>query len=128
MTMRRPSCLAEVVARAGDRRAFHWHVADFLDEFALGRRADMLIDEPELLAERFDGGEVADAYLAAVAVSLARDIGCTPPTWAWKQNRKLKIPWFASPGRAIRATLLAESPAPFRERNLFVSENALSRA
>ena len=35
---------------------------------------------------------------------------------------------FAHRGRALRATLLAESPAPFRERNLFVSANALSRA
>ena len=37
-------------------------------------------------------------------------------------------PWVAWPGAALRATLLAESPAPFRERNLFVSANALSRA
>ena len=36
--------------------------------------------------------------------------------------------WFASPGAALRATLLLESPAAFRERNFFVSENALERA
>jgi hypothetical protein len=41
---------------------------------------------------------------------------------------KLRTPWFAWPGPSLRATLLAESPAPFRERNLFVSANALTRA
>jgi hypothetical protein len=71
---------------------------------------------------------VADAYLAAVAVSLARETGDSPPAWAWQEARKLRRPWFAHPGAALRATLLAESPAPFRERNLFVSANALARA
>ena len=71
---------------------------------------------------------MADAYLAAVAVSLAREIREPPPSWAWAEDRKLRRPWFAWPGPALRATLLAESPAPFRERNLFVSANVLSRA
>ena len=72
--------------------------------------------------------DFADAYLAATAVSLARELGCVPPAWTRSERRSLPYPWFASEGVAIRATLLAESPAPFRERNLFVSANALSRA
>lgn len=88
----------------------------------------MLAEEPRRLADVLKDGAVADAYLAATAVSLARLIRVAPPAWAWDESRKLKSPWFAHPGPAIRATLLAESPAPFRERNLFVSENALSRA
>jgi hypothetical protein len=71
---------------------------------------------------------VADAYLAAAAVFLARLVAVNPPVWAWQEDRKLRSPWFGNPGAAVRATLLAESPAPFRERNLFVSANALSRA
>lgn len=126
--MRRPSSLAEVADWTDVRKAFHYHLADFLDQFYLERRADMLSQEPAILAERIDGGQMADAYLAATAISLAREIGVPPSKWAWKESRKLRTPWFASPGRAIRATLLAESPAPFRERNLFVSANALSRA
>jgi len=93
-------------------------VADFLDQFHLERRPEMLVEEPARLA-----GKIAEG-----AVALARLPGRNPPTWAWQDDCKLKSPWFASPGRAIRATRLAESPAPFRERNLFVSENALSRA
>jgi len=88
----------------------------------------MLADEPRHLTPIYEGGDVADAYLAAVAVCLAREIQAPPPAWAWDERRKLRRPWFAWPGPALRATLLAESPAPFRERNLFVSANALSRA
>jgi hypothetical protein len=88
----------------------------------------MLQEEPSRLAGRIDAGDVADAYLAATAVSLARSLSMVPPPWARHPDRALRRPWFASPGAAVRATLLLESPAPFRERNLFVSENALTRA
>lgn len=88
----------------------------------------MLVEEPPRLGLRFEGGAVADAYLAAVAVTLARELGAVPPAWTQASSRTLAVPWFAHPGPALRATLLAESPAAFRERNLFVSANALSRA
>ena len=126
--MRRPGSLAEVASWSSARRDFWNHLADFLDQFYLERRLDMLQDEPARLASKIDDGEIADAYLAATAVSLARSLSMVPPSWARRPDRKLRRPWFASPGPAIRATLLLESPAPFRERNLFVSENALTRA
>ena len=124
----RPGSLVDVAVLADDRRAFAYALSEFLDQFRLERRAAMLSNEPPRLAARYDDGLVGDAYLAAVAVSLAREIGVPPPSWAWHSSRKLRRPWFAHPGAALRATLLAESPAPFRERNLFVSANALSRA
>lgn len=71
---------------------------------------------------------MSDAYLAAVAVALSRSAGVVPPVWTQGTGRALRSPWFAHPGGALRATLILESPASFRERNLFVSENALSRA
>jgi hypothetical protein len=73
-------------------------------------------------------GWVLDAYLAAVAVSLAAKLGCPAPGWTRDPERILREPWFASPGRHMRALLLVESPAAFRERNLLVSSNALSVA
>lgn len=124
----RPWSLAEVATRSTDAATFHLHVAEFLDEFRRERRLEMVAEEPRRLASVYEGGDVADAYLAAVAVSLAREIQAPPPVWAWDESRSLRRPWFAWPGPALRATLLAESPAPFRERNLFVSANALSRA
>lgn len=126
--MRRPGSLAEVAAWSRARRDLWNHLADFLDQFYLERRLDMLQEEPARLAGKIDDGDVADAYLAATAVSLARSLSMVPPSWARRPDRTLHRPWFASSGPAIRATLLLESPAPFRERNLFVSENALTRA
>lgn len=125
--MKRPCSLVEVAVRARTLNELSYALAEFLDQFALERRADMLAGEPPRIAAELPPG-VADAYLAAVAVSLARSIGVAPPTWAWSPTRKLARPWFAHPGAALRATLLRESPAAFRERNLFVSANALSRA
>jgi len=71
---------------------------------------------------------VLDACLAAVALSLAAKLGCPAPGWTRDPERILREPWFASPGRHMRALLLVESPAAFRERNLLVSSNALSVA
>jgi len=126
--VRRPCSLAEVAAWSRSHEALHRHLADFLDQFYLERSTEMLAEEPSLLKNSFAEGDVDDAYLAAVAVTLARHVGTPPPKWAWSEDRKLRAPWFASRGAAVRATLIAESPAAFRERNLFVSANALSRA
>jgi len=125
---KRPGSVAEVSRVATDWRGFHYALLDFLDQFAIQKRMDMLVEEPSRLTATFREGEVADAYLAAVAVALARTISSAPPAWAWQEDRKLRRPWFAHTGAALRATLIAESPAPFRERNLFVSANALTRA
>ncbi len=126
--MTRPRSLAEVAAHATDSRELYFALAEFLDQFALERRAETLAEEPPLLADQLPAGDVADAYLAAVAVTLARSCELVPPRWVWGPRRRRRDPWFAHPGAALRATLIAESPAPFRERNLFVTANALSRA
>ena len=75
-----------------------------------------------------DTGRVQDAYLAATAEELARRFNLPSPEWAATAERALHKPWFATPLAALRAVLLLESPPAFRARNLFVSENALSRA
>jgi len=71
---------------------------------------------------------VQDAYLAATAEELARRFELPHPAWTVGEDRQLRRPWFATPLAAVRAVLLLESPPAFRVRNLFVSENALSRA
>jgi hypothetical protein len=125
--MRRPDSLAEVSRWTTSRSDFDLHLADFIDQFRLGPHSRRLVDEPPRLAGTIEDGDVADAWLAAVAVSLSREIRKPPPPWATMEDRKLSTPWFAIRSAAIRATLIAESPAAFRERNLFVSENVLSR-
>jgi hypothetical protein len=72
-------------------------------------------------------GRVKDAYLAATAEELGRLHSLPIPRWVLGDERKLHCPWFASPLASLRAVLILESPAVFRARNLFGSENAPTR-
>ena len=124
----RPATLAEVASAASSRDRFHRDLRDFLHEFKTAPSRDRVLAEPPLLRKKFAGGEIADAYLAAVAVELCLDLGCAKPEWVTGPGRTLPQPWFAAKSDELRIILLHESPAGFRERNLFVSENALSVA
>jgi hypothetical protein len=124
----RPKTLAEVARLALTGDSFDRCLANFLDEFYDAPAAATLAESPPLLApSRDELGRVQDAYLAAAAEELARQSNLALPAWTLAEERKLHRPWFASPLAALRAVLLLESPAGFRARNLFVSENALSR-
>jgi hypothetical protein len=124
-----PKTLAEVSELAAQGESFDLSLKNFLDGFYARPEACALQPEPARLAEknpRF--GQIEDAYLAATAEWLAWKFNLPPPAWIFGESRSLRRPWFASPLAALRAVLLIESPAPFRSRNLFVSENALTRA
>jgi hypothetical protein len=124
-----PKTLAEVAEFTAQGESFDFCLRNFLDGFYGSPDETALQAEPQSLAKdipRF--GEIEDAYLAATAEWLAWKFNLPPPRWIFDKTRSLHRPWFASPLAALRAVLLIESPAPFRSRNLFVSENALSRA
>ena len=124
----RPRTLAEVAALAAQGDSFDRCLANFLDGFYADPNAAALAAEPVLLAPQFgDLGRVQDAYIAATAEELARRFGLPQPNWTVGEERQLRRPWFATPLEALRAVLLLESPPAFRARNLFVSENALTR-
>jgi hypothetical protein len=125
----RPRSLAEVAKFASEGDSFDRCLANFLDEFYASPNTEALTDAPMFLAPLLgDTGRVEDAYLAATAEELARLFGFPSPAWAANDLRALHKPWFASQLASLRAVLLLESPPAFRARNLFVSENALSRA
>jgi hypothetical protein len=125
----RPKTLAEVAALAVQGDSFDRCLANFLDGFYAAPNAVALATAPALLAPQFgDLGRVQDAYIAATAEELARRFSLPQPDWTVGKDRQLRRPWFATPLAALRAVLLLESPPAFRARNLFVSENALSRA
>ena len=125
----RPKTLAKVAEMTARGDSFDRCLANFLDEFYATPVAEALVSEPPLLAAHFgDQGRVQDAYLAATAEELARCFNFPCPAWTSVAQRALHRPWFASPLAALRAVLLLESPPAFRARNLFVSDNALSRA
>ena len=125
----RPKTLAEVAQLTLNGDSFDRSLANFLDEFYATPNAAALTNTPALLAPHFgDIGRVQDAYLAATAEELARRFSLPQPDWTAGEARQLHRPWFATPLAALRTVLLLESPPAFRARNLFVSENALSRA
>lgn len=125
----RPKTLLEVAELVSSGDAFDRCLANFLDEFYAAPNANALAGAPAFLAPKFgEAGQVQDAYLAATAEELARTYQLPVPIWVGADARKLHRPWFASSLAALRAVLLLESPPAFRSRNLFISQNALSRA
>jgi len=123
------STLADVAKRTAAGDSFERCLANFLDEFYAAPTEDALREEPLLLDPLFgEPGHIQDAYLAATAEELARAHHFRLPLWTGAECRKLRRPWFASQLASLRAVLILESPPAFRSRNLFVSENALSRA
>lgn len=125
----RPKTLTEVAELAARGESFDGCLANFLDDFYAAPDARALAGTPPLLAPAAgETGRVQDAYLAATAEALACANQFCIPAWVDEDSRKLHRPWFASSLAALRAVLLWESPPAFRSRNLFVSENALTRA
>jgi hypothetical protein len=124
-----PRTLAQVADLTARGESFDLSLRNFLDAFYARPAAEALAPEPQPLATTVPLlGAVEDAYLAATAEWLAWRHDLPPPQWAFAETRSLRRPWFASQLSSLRGLLLLESPAPFRSRNLFVSENALSRA
>jgi len=125
----RPKTLAEVAELTMQGESFDLSLREFLDEYYSRPNQSALEAEPALLREKVpERGEVYDAYLAATAEALAGRDNFSTPSWAYRPVRQLRHPWFALTMAPLRAVLLWESPPAFRSRNLFVSENALSRA
>lgn len=110
--------------RAGEDLRFA--VREFLDEFGLLPRADLMQrairDRPEPT-----GSAPADAYLGALAEHLAAQHGLERPDWAVEPARFLERFWFLSEVPGFRALAIAQSPAAFRRRGIFISEGALRR-
>jgi hypothetical protein len=101
--------------------------SDSLEEFELRRwssRAKIvaaLAEEPKRLGGKFAQGAVADAWLAAYAEFISRKIGRPAPLWSQQRTRVSPEPWFAIDERnpVLRLGALRDSPAPFKNRNLF---------
>lgn len=123
----RPKTIAEVATLTRDAESLSYSIPEFLDEFYAEPLAERLVEEPLRLKELLDDDGLADAYLAGIADHLSRQYGLRPPAWVSGPGRILTNPWFALKSHGGRMCMLIESPAAFRERNIFVSANALSR-
>lgn len=118
--------LAGVAARACGGEDFRHAVREFLDEFAL--RGDDR-SRAEAIAERPlpTGDPRHDAYLGALAEHLAATHHLSRPAWSVEPGRFLERFWFVSDVPGFRAVAIAQSPAAFRRRGVFVPERSLHR-
>jgi len=118
--------LAGVAARARGGGDFSFAVREFLDEFSLRgddrSRAEAIADRPEPT-----GDPRHDAYLGALAEHLALAHGLERPAWSTEPARFLDRFWFVSEVPGFRAVSIAQAPAAFRRRGVFVPERSLHR-
>jgi hypothetical protein len=73
------------------------------------------------------GDARADAYIGALAEHLAATPGLERPEWAVERERFLDRFWFVSDVPGFRALAIAQSPAAFRRRGIFIADGALQR-
>lgn len=118
--------LAGVAARIHHGEAFDYAVREFLDEFALrgsdGARSEAIEERPELTGDRH-----WDAYLGALAEHLAAAHRLERPAWSIERERFLDRFWFVSDVPGFRAIAIAQAPAAFRRRGVFIPERSLHR-
>jgi len=118
--------LAHVSARVRSGEELGFAAREFLDEFELLPRSD-LMDRAIRQRPELTGSAPADAYLGALAEHLAATRGLERPAWAVEPQRFLDRFWFWSDVPGFRALALAQSPAAFRRRGIFIARGALQR-
>ncbi len=118
--------LAGVAQRVLGGEDFRYAAREFLDEFAL-RGDDRL--RAAAIAQRpaSTGDRCYDAYLGALAEHLAAAHDLDRPDWSVEPARFLERFWFLSDVPGLRAVAIAQSPAAFRRRGIFVPERSLHR-
>jgi hypothetical protein len=118
--------LAGVAARVHSGEDFRHAVREFLDEFAL--RADGVSHTAAITEAPAPTGDARfDAYLGALAEHLALAHDLERPAWCVESNRFLDRFWFVSEVPGFRATAIAQAPAAFRRRGIFIPERSLHR-
>ncbi len=120
------STLARVAARTLSGEDFHHAIREFIDEFSLrgdDRSRSASVDEPPPLT----GDSRFDAYLGALAEHLASVHGLSSPQWSLEPSRFLERFWFVSEVKGFRAISIAQAPAAFKRRGVFVPERSLHR-
>lgn len=118
--------LAASAKRAIAGEEFRHCVREFLDEFALrpeGKSRQEAIREAPLPT----GDPRHDAYLGALAEHLAALHDLERPPWSLEPQRFLSRFWFVSEVPGFRAIAIAQAPAAFLRRGVFIPERSLHR-
>ena len=110
----RPKTLKELAERSNSLEDFGRNLRDWQHE--ISRRVSSpkefklrLQEAPELLADKFEESEVADAYLAAYADWLSIRANIKSPRWVENPQRRLTTPWYADSNHSQLESLAPES-------------------
>jgi hypothetical protein len=119
--------LADVARRVGRGEDFQHAIREFLDEFALrgddASRAAAIEERPATTGD----DPRHDAYLGALAEHISAVHDLSRPAWSIQPDRFLDRFWFVSDVPGFRAVAIAQAPAAFRRRGVFVPERSLHR-
>lgn len=109
-----------IVLDGGD--SWKTHLFNLVDAFR-GTRNPLLLAHPPIteLEDRLR------ALCASTVEALSAEVAMRPPPWC-AGIAALPHPWFVAGIENLKAEALAESPAWFRARNIFVLSNFLNRA
>lgn len=102
-------------------------LGQFLDDWrgtAAAQRSRLISQPPTDVSPEY----VRWAALLAAAVDwLCAQEQLPSPSWTRRPEYRLPEPWFLYPGWRLRAWQLAETPVPFRMRNIFGGDRILTR-
>lgn len=102
-------------------------IGQFLDDWRrapVAERTALVATPPRSAAD--DTGRWVALLAASVEWLCARD-GLPFPDWTGDPAHRLPDPWFLYPGWRLRAWQLADTPAPFKARNIFGGDRILDR-
>jgi hypothetical protein len=123
----RPRSARAVAGRANTLQQFGMNVRDWFHELRNVTTRDGLLaavsHRPPRLRGNFPEGQVADAFLAAQVEYLCRHADIRPPRWTQSPEYVLEDPWFgySEAPAGLRAILIRDAPAEFKNRNLFTT-------
>ena len=98
------------------------HPFDFVDAFRAAPEASLIDSAPIAATEKR-----IRCLAASTVEALCEEAGLDIPSWCAGIG-PLQEPWFVAGVENLKAMALAESPATFRKRNIFVLGNFLDRA
>lgn len=115
----------ESLSQISDPEEFSYAYRNFLDGFYANPEGHRLQAQP------VGTDRTRNAYLAATGDYLCNRFGLSKPSWLQldRENDPFVAdpPYFASSFWKTRIWLLVDSPQEFRQRNIFIGADALSR-
>jgi hypothetical protein len=115
--------LCEELQRSGSRAAWRL-VGEFLDDSRSADARELLLSCRERPEET--GDSRVDTLVAALAEHLCVERGLVPPAWT-QEARESRPWWFVADHPGFIAMALAQSPASFAKRGVFITRGALER-